>query len=104
MYTKYVIDDHVVFSTFNDIVFKTKSFLASKFDKKDMGETSVILGVKIIKKGSSILLSQKHYVEKLIREYTYYDFKSTSIPYDANSQLKKNRGKPICPNHWVYCI
>ena len=54
-----------------------------------MGETSVILGVKIIRKGDSILLSQEHYVEKLLRKYKYYDFKSMSIPYDVNSQLKK---------------
>ena len=67
VYTKSVNDDHVIiclymddmliFGTCNDIVFKTKSFLASKFDMKDMGEASVILGVKIIRKGDSILLS-----------------------------------------------
>ena len=111
---KFVNDDHVIiylyvdgmliFGTCNDIIFKTKSFLASKFDIKNMGETIVILGVKVIRKGDSILLSQEHYVEKLHRKYKYYDFKSVNTPYDANSQLKKNRGKPICPNHWVYCI
>ena len=70
MYTKFLNDDHaiiclyvddiLIFGTCNDIVFKTKSFLASKFDMKDMGEASVILGVKIIRKGDSILLSQVH--------------------------------------------
>ena len=105
MHTKSVNDDHVIiclyvddmliFGTCNDIVFKTKSFLASKFDMKDMGEASVILGVKIIRKGDNILPSQEHYVEKLLRKYIYYDFKSVSTPYDVNSQLKKNRGEPI---------
>ena len=71
------------------IVFKTKFFLISKFDIKDMGEASVILGVKIIMKGDNILLFQEHYVKKLLRKYKYYDFKSVSTPYDANSQLKK---------------
>jgi len=88
------VDDMLIFGTCNGIVFKTKSFLASKFDTKAMGETRVILGVKITRKGDSILLSQKHYVEKL-RKYKYYDFKSVSTPYDANSQLKINRGEPI---------
>jgi len=60
VYTKFVNDDHVniclyaddmfIFCTCNDIFFKSKSFLTSKFDMKDMGETSVILGVKIIRK------------------------------------------------------
>ena len=56
---------------------------------KDMGEASVILGVKIIRKGGSILLSQEHYVEKLLRKYKYY---AVNTLYDANSQLKKNIG------------
>ena len=89
------VDNMLIFDTCNDIVFKTKSFLASKFDMKDMGEASVILGVKIIRKGGSILLSHEHYVKKLLRKYKYYDFKSVSTPYDANSQLKKNREEPI---------
>ena len=102
VYTKFVNDDHVIiclyvddmliFGTCNDIVFKTKSFLTSKFDMKDIGEASVILRVKIIRKGDSTLLSQEHYVEKLLRKYKYHDFKPVGTPYDANSQLNKNKG------------
>ena len=62
-----------------------QSFLAYKFDMKDMGKASVISGLKIIRKGDSILLSQEHYVEKLLRKYKYYDCKLVSTPYDANS-------------------
>jgi len=51
------VDDMLIFGTCNDIVFKTKLFLGSKFEMKDMGEASVILGVKIIRKEGSILLS-----------------------------------------------
>ena len=114
VYTKSLNDDHVIiylyvdgmliFGTCNDIIFKTKSFLASKFDVKDTGEASVILGVKIIRKGDSILLSQEHYVEKLLRKYKYYDFKSVSTSYDANSQLKKNRGEPIAQTQYAQII
>nr|KYP60061.1 Retrovirus-related Pol polyprotein from transposon TNT 1-94 [Cajanus cajan] len=51
------VDEMLIFGTCDDIVFKTKSFLASKFDMKDMGGASVILGVKVVRKGDSILLS-----------------------------------------------
>ena len=98
------VDDMFIFGTCNDIFFKSKSFLTSKFDMKDMGETSVILGVKIIRKGDSILLSQEHYVEKLLRKYKYYDFKSVITPYDANYQLKKNRGEPIAQTQYAQII
>ena len=39
------------------LVHKINGFLASKFDMSDMGEASVILGVKIIRKGDVIVLS-----------------------------------------------
>jgi len=89
----YVVD-MLIFATCNDIVFKTKLFLGFEFEMKDMGETSVILGVKI-RKGDSILLSQEKYTEKILKKFGYYDFKSVSTPYDANSKLKKNRGESI---------
>ena len=40
----------LIIGTCNNIVFKTNFFfLESKFEMKDMGEASVILGVKIIR-------------------------------------------------------
>ena len=54
-------------------VIKTKNFLASKFDMKDMGEARVILGVKIIRNGDNILLSQEHYIEKLLKKFGHFD-------------------------------
>jgi hypothetical protein len=71
---------------------------------KDMGEASVILGVKIIRKDDSIILSQEHYVEKLLKKFNYYDFKSVSTPYDVNSQLKKNRGDPVDQTQYAQII
>jgi len=89
------MDDMLIFGTCNDIAFQIKLFLGSKFEMKDMGKISVILEVKIIRKGDNILLSQEKYNEKLLKKFGYYDFKSVSTPYDANSKLKKNRGESI---------
>ena len=52
-------DDMLIFGTCIDILSKTKLFLVSNFEMKDMGEANVILGVRIIRKGDSILLSQE---------------------------------------------
>jgi len=68
----------LIFCTCIDIIFKTKLFLESKFEMKDMSEASMILEVKVIMKGDSILLSQKQYTEKLLRRFDYYDFKSVT--------------------------
>jgi len=71
---------------------------------KDMGEASVILGVKIIRKGDSILLSQEKYTEKLLKKFGHYDFKSVNTPYNANSKLKKNRGEYISQTQYAQII
>ena len=52
------VDDMLIFGTCIDIVSRTKLFLGSNFEMKDISEANVILGVRIIRKGDSILLSQ----------------------------------------------
>ena len=43
------VDDMLIFGTSLNVVLETRSFLASNFDMKDLGEAKVILGVKIIR-------------------------------------------------------
>ena len=95
------VDDMLIFGTCNDILFKTKLFLGSKFEMKDMGEASVILGVKFIRKRDSISLSQEKYTEKLLKKFGYYDFKSMSTLHDTNSKLKKNIGESISQTQYA---
>ncbi|GJT22920.1 zinc finger, CCHC-type containing protein [Tanacetum coccineum] len=45
------VDDMLIFGTNQDQVNKTKEFLSSNFDMKDLGEAEVILGI-IIKRGN----------------------------------------------------
>ena len=86
------VDDMLIFSTSLDVVHSNKKFLASQFDMKYMGEVKVILGVKIITMGDSIMLSQEHYVEKLLKRFENSDAKPVSTLYDANTYFMKNRG------------
>ena len=69
-----------------------------------MSEASVILGVKIIRKGDSTLLFQEKYTEKLLKKVGYYDFKSIRTPYDANSKLKKNKRESISQIQYAQII
>ena len=74
------IDDMLIFGTSLSVVHSTKRFLALQFDMKDMGEGKVILGVKIPRMGDSILLSQEHYVEKILKRFEHFDVKPVSTP------------------------
>ena len=83
------MDDMLIFGACIDIVSWTKFFLGSKFEMNDMDKANVVLGVRIIRKEDSILLSQEQYIEKLLKKFGYYDFKQMSTPYDVNFKLKK---------------
>ena len=50
-----------------------------------MIETSVILGIKIIKRGNDIKITQECYVEKLFKKFYHFDVTLVSTPYGANS-------------------
>ena len=54
------VDNMLVFGTSMNVLHNTKCFLASKFDMKDMGEASVILGIKVVGRDNSIMLTQEH--------------------------------------------
>jgi hypothetical protein len=51
---------------------------------KDMGETRVILSIKIIKRDNDILLTKEHYVEKLLKKLGHFDVTPVNIPYNDN--------------------
>ena len=98
------VDDMLIFDTTLDMVHSTKRFLASQFDMKDMGETKIILGVKIIRIGDSIILSQEHYVEKILKRFRHFAAKPVSTSYDANTNLMKNRGDPMSQSEYAQII
>jgi hypothetical protein len=48
-----------------DIINEAKSFLSKSFELKDLGEADVMM----IKDDSGIILSQSHYVEKVLSRF-----------------------------------
>jgi hypothetical protein len=83
------VDDILIFGTNIDIINEVKSFLSKSFDMKDLEEADVILNIKLIKKDSGIVLSQSHYVEKVLSRFGFMDSKSSLTPYDPSVILRK---------------
>ncbi|GKD45756.1 zinc finger, CCHC-type containing protein [Tanacetum coccineum] len=61
-------------------VDKTKKFLSSKFSMKDMGEADVILGIKIKRENKGIVITQSHYIEKILKKFNREDCSPVSTP------------------------
>ncbi|GJW41363.1 zinc finger, CCHC-type containing protein [Tanacetum coccineum] len=59
---------------YNEKMIKsTKDVLKSKFDMKDMGLADVILEIKIIRTHNGLVLSQAHYVDKILNTHNAGD-------------------------------
>jgi len=72
---------------------------------KDLGPVDVILGIKLIKKYDDIVLTQSHYVEKLLKKFNYFDVKLVSMPYNSYIKLQKKLGEVISSHKYsqIFC-
>ena len=73
------VDDILIFGTRINVINKVKSFLSKCFDMKDLGEADVILNIKLIKNESGIVLTQSHYVEKVLSRFGFIDSKLNPV-------------------------
>ena len=85
------VDDMLIFGTNVTVVEKTKLFLSSHFDMKDLGEADVILGVKMRKSDNGFSLCQSHYIEKILKKFNCYDELPVRTPYDPSIHLKEKQ-------------
>ena len=76
------VDDILLASSDMALLLDTKRFLSSNFDMKDMGEASYVLGIEIQRdKNRGILgLSQKTYIENVLKRYGMHKSNPNSIP------------------------
>ena len=57
----------------------------------DMGEIDVILGIKIIRDSDRIMLSQGHYIGRILKRFDHFDCTPVFTPYDGSIHLRKNK-------------
>ena len=77
----------------NEVIKNTKEMFNNKFDMKDLGVADVILGIKISKTSDELILSQSHYIEKILKKFKQNDSSPMRTPVDVNLHLSKNNGK-----------
>ena len=79
----------------NYIITTTKKMLFSKFNMKDLGVADVILGIKISRTFGGLILSQSHYIEKLLDKFDKDESNISRTPVDISLHLSKNIGQSI---------
>ena len=83
------VDDMLIFCSNNYIITTTKKMLFSKFNMKDLGVADVILGIKISRTSGGLILSQSHYIEKLLDKFDKDESNIARTPVDINLHLSK---------------
>nr|GEX00496.1 zinc finger, CCHC-type [Tanacetum cinerariifolium] len=58
-----------------------------------MGEADVILGIRFKHESNGIAISQSHYIKKVLKKFSYFDFTSVSTPMDTSENLMPNNGQ-----------
>ncbi|GKE00974.1 zinc finger, CCHC-type containing protein [Tanacetum coccineum] len=89
------VDDMLIFGIDQNQVDNTKKVLSLKFSMKDMGEADVILGIKIKRKNKGIVITQSHYIEKILKKFNREDCSPVSTLMDPVEKLMTNTGKPV---------
>ncbi|GJR90926.1 pol polyprotein [Tanacetum coccineum] len=86
------VDDMLISGSNDKMIKSNEDMLKLKFDMKDMGLADVILGIKIIRTQNGLVLSQAHYVDKILNTHNAGDSGLARTPIDTNLHLSKNRG------------
>ena len=83
------VDDCSIVGKTKALVTRFKLEIAKSVEITDMGELHWILGIEVrrIREERKILLSQKSYIDSILRRYGFEDLKPVSTPMDPNNRL-----------------
>jgi hypothetical protein len=82
------VDDILLASSDKNLLYETKEFLSSNFDM-DLGNSSYVLGIEIHRDRTKgvIGLSQKTYIEKVLKRYNMHECSTTPVPLMKGDKL-----------------
>ncbi|KAE8683864.1 hypothetical protein F3Y22_tig00111166pilonHSYRG00202 [Hibiscus syriacus] len=99
------VDDMLVASKSKEEVQKIKDMLNSEFDMKDLGPATKILGMEITRdiKKSSLFLSQKSYIQKVLTRFNMNKAKKVTTPIGQHFRLSNSQAPGSIMYGMVYC-
>ena len=95
------VDDILIMGSNNEVIKTTKEMFNIKFDMKDLGVADVILRIEIYKTLDGLILSQSHYIEKILNKFKQDDSNPMRTHVDVNIHLSKNNGKSLSQQEYA---
>jgi hypothetical protein len=89
------VDDILLTRNCSEMIQRTKNFLGSKFERKDMGDATYVLRIKILGDRTSKLLylDQEKYIENILRRFKMDKCKPLNTHFSKGQHLSKT----MCP-------
>jgi hypothetical protein len=84
------VDDLMLFATSAELNARMKAHLRAEWEMTDMGEPTKIVGIEIMRSKDAISISQKHYVENILKQQGMQDANPVGMPMDPNIKLEPN--------------
>ena len=98
------VDEILIVGSNDEMVKRTKDMLNSRFDMKDMGLADVILGIQIKRSQDGLILTQSHYVDKILGKFSKNDAGIARTPIDTSQHMSKNKGESVDQVEYVRVI
>ena len=86
------VDDLIIVTTTEAEMSEIKTSLRQNFKMTDMGSLHFCLGVSVEQSTDKIKLSQKQYIQKLLKRYKLDDVNPVCTPMDLNVRLVADDG------------
>ncbi|KAK2577746.1 hypothetical protein KPH14_012773, partial [Odynerus spinipes] len=84
------VDDLFLFAPDLKLIESAVRHITSRYEAKDLGEINQALGIKVERKGNGdIRLSQKKYIEELLKRFGMVDCRKAATPLDPSIRLSK---------------
>ena len=85
-------------------IIETKRFLSSTFKMKDLGQVDTILGIKVRQTSGFLILSQSHYIEKVLNKFNHLKIKEANTPFDSSVKIVENKGRTMAQLEYASAI
>jgi hypothetical protein len=86
------VDDLLITGDDFDFIAQLKAALKREFEMTDLGDANIYLGAEIHRGLYGILLTQSHYIKKLLDKFGLTACNPSQLPMDPNLTLQKDMG------------
>jgi hypothetical protein len=113
VYIKQIYNDYVILYLYIydimilgidiQVINITISFLSKIFYMKNLGPINVILGIKLLKSSNGFVITQSHYIKKILKRFNYFEV-SFYVVLQAFCQIKKRMMVKGCLNINIHIL